>query len=152
MRIAVVGCGAMGSVYAGLLADAGNEVWAIDAWADHVRAIAADGLRVEGASGDRVVRLAATTDPAAVPPCDLVVIATKVRDVAAAAATAARVLAPDGVVVSIQNGLGGPDRARAVLGEGRVLVGVAGGFGAVLRGPGHVHHGGRVLIDRKRVV
>lgn len=64
------------------------------------------------------------------------------RDVAAAAATAARVLAPDGVVVSIQNGLGGPDRARAVLGEGRVLVGVAGGFGAVLRGPGHVHHGG----------
>lgn len=61
MRIAVVGCGAMGSVYAGLLADAGNEVWAIDAWADHVRAIAADGLRVEGASGDRVVRLAATT-------------------------------------------------------------------------------------------
>ncbi len=55
-------------------------------------------------------------------------------------------LAPDGVVVSIQNGLGGPDRARAVLGEGRVLVGVAGGFGAVLRGPGHVHHGGMELI------
>lgn len=57
MKIAVVGCGAMGSVYAGLLADAGHEVWAIDAWREHVAAIRERGLRVEGASGDRTVRV-----------------------------------------------------------------------------------------------
>ena len=58
MKIAIVGCGAMGSVYAGLLADGGHDVWAIDPWAEHIEAIARDGLRVEGASGDRTVALA----------------------------------------------------------------------------------------------
>ena len=51
MKIAVVGAGAMGSVYAGILGDAGNEVWAVDVWAEHVEAINRDGLTVEGASG-----------------------------------------------------------------------------------------------------
>ena len=62
MKIAVVGTGAMGSVYAALLADAGNEVWAIDLWQDHVDAINRMGLRLEGASGDRTVKMDATSD------------------------------------------------------------------------------------------
>ena len=48
MKIAIVGCGAMGSIYAALMADAGNEVWAVDTWQEHVEAINRDGLRVEG--------------------------------------------------------------------------------------------------------
>ena len=77
MKIAVVGAGAMGSVYAGLFADAGNEVWAIDIWREHIDAIAENGLRVEGASGDRVVRtVKASCDAADAGPCDLVIIAT----------------------------------------------------------------------------
>ena len=56
MKIAVVGVGAMGSVYAGLLADAGNEVWAIDIREDHLNAIREQGLRIEGASGNRIVK------------------------------------------------------------------------------------------------
>mgnify|MGYP002525003961 FL=1 len=55
MKIAVVGTGAMGSVYAGLLAEAGNEVWAIDVWQEHLDTIREQGLRIEGASGDRTV-------------------------------------------------------------------------------------------------
>ena len=51
MKIAIVGAGAMGSVYAGILGDAGNEVWAVDVWAEHVEAIRTVGLTVEGASG-----------------------------------------------------------------------------------------------------
>ena len=81
VKIAVVGTGAMGSVYAGLLGSAGNEVWAIDRWRAHVDAIGAHGLRVEGASGDRVVRLRATTDPGEAGEVELVVIATKAFDV-----------------------------------------------------------------------
>ena len=61
MKIAVVGCGAMGSIYAALLADAGNDVLVVDAWAEHVDA-SIPWLRVEGASGDRTVRLRAFTD------------------------------------------------------------------------------------------
>ena len=53
--VGLVGTGAMGSVYAGLLASAGNEVWTVDPWEEHVDAIRERGLRVEGASGDRTV-------------------------------------------------------------------------------------------------
>ena len=136
----------MGSVYAGLLAAAGNEVWAIDRWQEHVSAINANGLRVEGASGDRVVRIRATSDPAEVGPVDLVVIATKAADVEVAAAAAQALLGPDTVVLPIQNGLGSADRIAAVLGEERVAIGIAGGFGASIRAPGHVHHHGLELI------
>ena len=60
MKIAIVGCGAMGSVYAALLADAGHEVWAIDSWKEHVDAMRTSGLHLEGASGDRTVKLHAS--------------------------------------------------------------------------------------------
>jgi 2-dehydropantoate 2-reductase len=146
MKIAVVGAGAMGSVYAGILGDAGNEVWAVDVWAEHVEAIRANGLVVEGASGTRTARIQATTDPAEVGACDLVVVATKALDVEAAAASLAPLLGPDTVVLPIQNGLGSADRVAAVLGEERVAIGVAGGFGASLVGPGHVHHNGWELV------
>jgi 2-dehydropantoate 2-reductase len=132
----------MGSVYAGLLADAGNDVWAIDTWADHVAAIRDGGLRVEGASGDRVATLSACVraDDAGV--CDLVVISTKARDVAAAATSARPLGGPGTVVLSIQNGLGSAERIAEVVGRERLLVGVVGGFGAAIRAPGHVHHDG----------
>ena len=62
MKIAIIGVGAMGSVYAGFLADAGNEVWAVDVQLDHIEEIRKRGLRIEGISGDRIVEMAATTD------------------------------------------------------------------------------------------
>ena len=125
MKIAVVGAGAMGSVYAGLLGDSGNEVWAVDSWAEHVEAIRACGLVVEGASGNRTVRVDATTDPAEVGRCELVVIATKAMDVEEAAAAARPLLGPDTMVLPIQNGLGSADRVAAVLGEADVVQAVA---------------------------
>jgi 2-dehydropantoate 2-reductase len=146
VKIAVVGAGAMGSVYAGLLGAAGNDVWAIDTWREHVETIRERGLRVEGASGDRVVRIGATTDPAEAGEAELVVLATKAMDVEAAAESARPLLGPDTLVLSIQNGLGGPDVAARVLGENRVAVGVAGGFGASIVEPGHAHHHGFELI------
>ncbi|MBJ7333633.1 MAG: NAD(P)-binding domain-containing protein, partial [Thermoleophilia bacterium] len=116
MKIAVVGTGAMGSVYAALLADAGNEVWAIDSWADHIAAIQANGLRLEGASGDRTVRIQATTDPRDVGECELVIVATKAFDIEAAAESIRPLVGETTVVLPIQNGLGSPDRIAAILG------------------------------------
>jgi 2-dehydropantoate 2-reductase len=136
----------MGSVYAGLFASAGHEVWAIDRWKDHVDAMRAHGLRVEGASGERTVRLNATTDPRDAGPCDLVILATKAMHVAAAAQALQPLLKSETPVLSIQNGLGGPETAASVLGTDRVMVGVVGGFGASMRAPGHAHHNGMELV------
>ena len=147
MKIAVVGVGAMGSVYAGLLAKAGNDVWAVDVWADHIQAIRDNGLRIEGASGDTTVAINATTDAAEVGACDLVVIATKARHVADAAAAAAKsLLGADTSVLTIQNGLGSGETVSGVIGPERVTIGVAGGFGASMIGPGHARHEGMELI------
>jgi 2-dehydropantoate 2-reductase len=146
VRIAIVGAGAMGSVYAGILGDAGNEVWAVDVWVDHVEAINRSGLTVEGASGLRTVRVNAVSDAVEVGVCDLVVIATKAPDVEEAARRSTPLLGPETVVLPIQNGLGSADRVAAVLGEERVAIGVAGGFGASIVRPGHVHHNGWELL------
>ena len=146
-KVAIVGCGAMGSVYAALMADAGHEVHAVTLWPDHAEAMRTQGLRVEGASGDRTVRLAsAGTDTNGIGPCDLVVIATKAFDVAAAARSSVKLLGPDTVVQTIQNGLGSPEVAAPVLGKDRLAVGVVGGFGASMRAPGHAHHNGMEMI------
>ena len=146
MKIAVIGAGAMGSVYAGLLAEAGHEVWAVDVWAEHVAAIRENGLRIEGASGDRTVAVRATRDARDAAPCDLVILATKARHVTEAARAAALAGKPGAPVVAIQNGLGSGEAASAVLGAGRTIVGVAGGFGARVLAPGHVRHEGMELI------
>ncbi len=146
MKIAVLGTGAMGSVYAALLASAANEVWAVDAWEEHIDAIRRHGLRVTGASGDRTVRLGATTRAEEVGTADLIVVATKAMDVEEAARAALPLLGSETIVLPIQNGLGSSDAAAAVVGEERVLLGVAGGFGASVVAPGWAHHEGMELV------
>jgi len=142
MKIGIIGVGAMGSVYAALLANAGHEVWAVDVWKEHVAAMREKGLRVEGASGDRTVRLNATTDAGDVAAADLVIIATKHDNIAPAATAAAAMAKPDAPILTIQNGLGSADTVGRIVGRERVLIGVVGGFGASMKGPGHAHHNG----------
>lgn len=139
MNIAVVGCGAMGSIYAGLLADAGHRLVAVDTNSAHVAAIVEHGLRISGASGDRTVHLEACTSPPH-RTMDLVIIAVKAAHAAAAATAARSLLGDETLVLTIQNGLGAAERVAEVLGAGRLIVGVAQGFGASLPEPGHAHH------------
>ena len=147
MKIVIVGAGAMGSIYAALLADAGNEVSVIDLWDAHIEAIREHGLRVEGASGDRVVRnIHAEKSAADITERDLVVIATKASGVEAAAASVPSMLAKDGLIVTIQNGLGAGERIAKYLPTEQIILGVAGGFGASMKAPGHAHHNGMELI------
>ena len=147
MKIAIIGVGAMGSVYAALLADIGkHEVIAIDSWQAHVDAINSKGLRVEGASGDRTVNVHATSDGAKVRDIDLVIIATKDDGVEGAAQTALKIAKADAPILTIQNGLGSADRVAKIVGEKRVIIGVVGGFGASMKGPGHAHHNGMEFL------
>ncbi len=141
MKIVIVGVGAMGSVYAALLAVAGHEVWAVDSWAEHLEAIATRGLRVEGASGDRLVTTLRTAhDPAAAGRADLFVIATKAAAVGAAAEAIAPLCDAESLVLTIQNGLGSGERIARFMPTEQVLLGVAEVFGASIVGPGHAHH------------
>lgn len=147
MKIAIIGVGAMGSVYAALLADQGkHDVWAIDTWKEHVDAIREKGLRVEGASGDRTVRMNATTNAADVKAADLVIVATKYDGVGAAAQAALEIGKPNAPILAIQNGLGSADIVADVVGSKRIMLGVVGGFGASMKGPGHAHHNGMEFL------
>ena len=145
-RVAIVGAGAMGSVYAGLMASAGHEVFAITLWTDHAGAMARHGLRVEGASGDRTVSVHGRTSTDGIDPCDLVIIATKAADVEAAARSALPLLGPGTSVQTIQNGLGSAERVAEIIDPDSVAVGVVGGFGASLRAPGHAHHNAMEMV------
>jgi 2-dehydropantoate 2-reductase len=106
------------------------------------------GLRISGASGERTVHPRATTDPREVGRCDLVVIATKVFDLEAAARSIVPMRDARTAVLAIQNGLGNQDIMERVLGGHDFLVGIAGGFGASNPEPGAVHHNG---MDRVHI-
>jgi 2-dehydropantoate 2-reductase len=147
MKIAIVGTGAMGSVYASLLGKAGHEVWAIDTWQEHIDAIASSGLTVSGASGSFVVDgLHVGRWPDDAGPCDVWVIATKAAAVGEVAAKIAPLLQPDSVVIAFQNGLGSGERVASHIPEEHILIGIAEGFGSSIPQPGHVHHEGMRLI------
>jgi 2-dehydropantoate 2-reductase len=134
VRVCVVGCGAVGSLFAANLAQLEDvEVWAYDAYRAHVDAINEHGLRLSGA-GDVVGRLHATADAGELPPCEFGIVATKAMHTEGAIAAAAHAFA-DGCVATVQNGLGNEETlARHVE---RVIRGTTFPAGKLLE-PGHV--------------
>jgi 2-dehydropantoate 2-reductase len=134
MRICIVGCGAVGSLFAANLAQLEDvEVWAYDAYQAHVDAINAGGLRLSGA-GDVVGRLRATTDAQALPPCDFGIVATKAMHTDAAIAATAHAF-ENGYVATVQNGLGNEEAIAAHVDH--VIRGTTFPAGKLLE-PGHV--------------
>jgi 2-dehydropantoate 2-reductase len=134
LRVCIVGCGAVGSLFAANLARLDDlEVWAYDLAREHVDAINRKGLRLSGA-GDVVGRVHATADAAELPPCDFGIVATKAMHTAAAAEATSHAFA-GGCVATVQNGLGN-EEAIADHVE-RVIRGTTFPAGRVLE-PGHV--------------
>ena len=146
MKIAVVGCGAMGSIYAALLASAGNEVFVVDANKTHVQAINKQGLRVWGASGDRTVKIEAFTKRQH-RIADFIIVAVKSADVLAAVPTVQTMINVNTIVLTIQNGLGSSQQLAEIIGNERLMVGVAEGFGASLKAPGEAHHNAMKALE-----
>jgi 2-dehydropantoate 2-reductase len=105
VKVCVVGCGAVGSLFAANLATLEDlEVFAFDLSQAHVDAINRDGLRLTGA-GDVTGRATATTDPGALPACDFGIVATKAMHTDAAVSATAHAFV-DGCVATVQNGIG----------------------------------------------
>jgi 2-dehydropantoate 2-reductase len=134
MRICVVGCGAVGSLFAANLAQLDDvEVWAYDASREHVAAINSNGLRLSGA-GEVVGRLRATTDAQELPPCDFGIVATKAMHTEPAIEATAHAFAA-GCVATVQNGLGNEETLAAHV--ERVIRGTTFPAGKITA-PGHV--------------
>jgi 2-dehydropantoate 2-reductase len=106
MRICVIGCGAVGSLFAAHLAKAGEaEVWAYDVWKEHTDAIRKHGLRLSGAA-EFTAQLNATCDPKELPRCDYGIVATKAIHTRSAIAQVAQIFDEKSAVCSVQNGVG----------------------------------------------
>jgi 2-dehydropantoate 2-reductase len=139
-KIAVMGAGAVGCYYGGMLARAGREVTLI-ARPQHVEAIRRAGLRLETKSFDERVHLQASTEPQALRGAELVLFCVKSQDTETAGAALAPYLSRDAVIISLQNGVDNPERLAAVLGRD-VIPGVV--YVAVeMASAGHVRHHGR---------
>ncbi|MEM7812970.1 MAG: putative 2-dehydropantoate 2-reductase [Planctomycetota bacterium] len=136
-RYAVVGAGALGGYYGGLLARAGFDVhFLLRSDFAHVRE---HGLRVDSIDGDFTVDdVHAHESPETVPPCDVVIVALKTT-ANAALSTLLPPLTPDGVVLVLQNGLDPEADSAAVVGAERVLGGCC-FLCANKVGPGHIRH------------
>jgi len=140
MKIAVMGAGAVGCYYGGMLARAGHAVTLIGR-AQHVDAVRREGLFLDTQSFQSHVAMQASTNASAVRGAKLVLCCVKATDTQSAAADMAPHLEPDAIVLSLQNGVDSAERLRALLGRevAPVVVYVASEMAA----PGHVKHHGR---------
>ena len=125
MRTYMIGAGAMGGVYGGMLKRAGYDVTLIDPREDHIRKIQSDGITIEGVRGTHVIRLPAQSDHTGLPPADLAIIFTDSNSTREAAKAAKQLLKPDGFALTLQNGIGNVEALIDELGKQRVIAGVS---------------------------
>jgi 2-dehydropantoate 2-reductase len=141
MKIAVVGAGAMGSLFGAMLAEAGNEVWLYDVWREHVRTINQNGLQIEREGKTRTVKIKASDDPHQVGRAELVIVFVKSSQTNLAAETAKVIVGSDGTVLTLQNGMGNADVIAGFIEPRRILAGTT-SHGATLLGPASIRHAG----------
>jgi len=138
-RIAVVGAGAMGSLFGGLLAENGLEVTLIDVWKEHVDAIKSKGLKMVGFGGDRYIKVRASDNPAELLPVDVVFVQCKAASTVEAIKNARPIIDENTVVISFQNGLGNEETIAEIIGEEKVLGGLTAQAGNI-ESPGIVRN------------
>jgi 2-dehydropantoate 2-reductase len=140
MKTAVMGAGAVGCYYGGMLARAGLDVTLVTR-PQHVEAVRREGLRLQTRTFDEHVPLHASTDASAVRDAQLVLFCVKSTDTESAGAAMAPFLAPDAAVLSLQNGVDNAERLSRVL--GRTVVPAVVYVATEMAGAGHVLHHGR---------
>jgi 2-dehydropantoate 2-reductase len=140
LRVAVLGAGAVGCYFGGMLARAGHAVTLIGRPA-HVQAFQARSLRFEGLAFDETIPVGASTEPGAVRGCRLVLFCVKSNDTEAAGAQIAPFLDADALVVNLQNGVDNAERLQARIAPPVIPAAVY--VATEMAGPGHLKHHGR---------
>ena len=150
LKVGVMGAGAVGSYFGGMLARAGHAVTLI-ARPQHVEAIGRDGLRMDTKTFDEHVRVTASSDPAALKGMQLVLFCVKSGDTESAGQQIKPYVGKETVVLCLQNGCDNDQRLRTVLTDAEVAAAVV-YVGTEMAGAGHVkHHGrGELVIDPVR--
>ncbi|MET0310430.1 MAG: 2-dehydropantoate 2-reductase [Burkholderiaceae bacterium] len=141
LKVAVMGAGAVGCYYGGMLARAGHEVVLI-ARPQHVQAVEKNGLRMETKTFDEQVELAASSEVSALSGAQLVLFCVKSTDTESAGAQMLPHLAPGALVLCLQNGVDNADRLRTVV-KGHDVAAAVVYVATEMAGPGHVKHHGR---------
>lgn len=141
LKVAVMGAGAVGCFYGGMLARAGHQVTLIGRPA-HVQAVQAQGLRMDTRMFDERVPMAASTEAGAVAGADVVLLCVKSSDTETAGEQMRPHLAPGALVLCLQNGVDNAERLRAVLPGHEVAAAVV-YVATEMAGPGHLRHNGR---------
>ena len=139
-RIAVVGAGAVGCYFGGMLARAGVAVTLIGR-AEHVEAIRRHGLLIDGLRVHEHVRVEASTELSAAGGAEIVLFCVKTTDTESAARSVLPYLGAGSVLISMQNGVDNVERIRAATGLNAVAAVVY--VAAAMSGPGKVTHSGR---------
>lgn len=142
MKIVIMGAGAMGSLFGGLLSFSGEEVWLVDIRKENVDLINAVGITIEREGKIQIIGASATTDPASIGKADLVMLMVKTYHTEQAVSDALAVQGDDTVFLSLQNGLGNEEVICKKVDRKKVLMGVT-GHGSTLLGPGHISHAGK---------
>ncbi len=141
MKTAIVGAGAMGSLFGALLSEAGNDVWLYDVWQEHVDAINASGLQIEREGVKRSVRIKATTSPENIGQNELVILFVKSTQTQKASAVARQLAGKTGLVLTLQNGMGNADVIAESIDPTKILAGTT-SHGATLLEAGGIRHAG----------
>jgi 2-dehydropantoate 2-reductase len=143
MRIAIVGSGALGSVVGGMLQEAGEEVFLIDVWEEHIEAMNRYGLQLNTDGGEkRNIKVVASNWDYQLGKMDLVICLVKAPDTIVAMESAKKLLKDDTIVLTLQNGYGNIEKISEVIEKERIIAGVTTRSATVLE-PGKVKHSGR---------
>jgi 2-dehydropantoate 2-reductase len=146
MKITIVGAGAMGSMFGGLLAESGNDVTLVDVNDAHISAIRANGLRLVTDSGDRQVKSLKICRPEeATDLPELLIVFTKTLHTSAALSGVRHLIGSEVYVLSLQNGLGNVEKITEFVAPERILIGVT-TWPADLVAAGHVHSHGKGVV------
>lgn len=143
MKIAVVGAGAMGSLLAALLKSRTKEdIWLLDKSQERAEKIKDSGIKIEGISGQFVVKLNATANPKDIGACDLVMICVKSYSTEEACKDIRQLVSDTTAVLTLQNGIGNVQILNDYFGPEKVIAGIT-NHGVTRLGAGHVKHAGK---------
>jgi 2-dehydropantoate 2-reductase len=142
IKTAILGAGAMGCLYGGMLSEAECDVVLIDVWKEHMDAVNARGLKIEEQGEDRTVKnIRGVTNPADAGPVDLIIVFVKATGTEQAMRSALCLVGESTTVLTLQNGLGNVEKLCRVEDPWRVVAGTT-GHGSTLVEPGHIRHAG----------
>ena len=140
-KVAVLGAGAMGCLFGGLMAEKGLDVVLIDVWKEHVDAINKNGLRMDGHGGDRFIKIKATTDPSTLKTVDAIIIMCKATALKTALTNSKNIIGDNTMLMSFQNGIGHEAIMQEIAGKDKVLGGTTTQASNIV-GPGHIKNHG----------